>query len=102
MYDIVSILNRLVYLDVLLSMPWNPNSKKIAELLLAGQTTPDWLRIWVRDSELKLEALLHIVTIGELLGNTAAWIKDIHFQKRGLPHAHYMFSPTYRQVCKSF
>ncbi len=75
--------------DLFITFTCNPKWKEITDTLLSGQTTKDRPELVTRVFNLKLDALLKDIKDG-VLGNVIAKIWVIEFQKRGLPHTHFV------------
>jgi hypothetical protein len=76
--------------DIFLTMTCNPNSQEIQDALLPGQTSQDRPDIAVRVFRAKLEMMKEMLTKKNILGVVKAYIYVVEFQKRGLPHAHFL------------
>ena len=55
-----------------------------------GQTPQDQPDLVARVFKMKKDELIHDLTTGGIFGQTLAFLWDIEFQKRGLPHAHIL------------
>ncbi|GFR82078.1 DNA helicase PIF1, ATP-dependent [Elysia marginata] len=75
--------------DMFITVTTNPNWKEITDHLLEGQHPHDRLDLLVRVFRLKLKQTMHALKNG-CLGSVDAWLYNIEFQKRGLPHAHIL------------
>jgi hypothetical protein len=75
--------------DLFITFTCNPKWKEITDTLLSGQTAKDRPELVTRVFNLKLDALLKDIKDG-VLGNVIAKIWVIEFQKRGLPHTHFV------------
>ena len=73
--------------DLFVTMTANPTWPEIEAELLHGQTANERPDLVVRVFHAKLKSLLHEIT-HNALGDWAAHLYTIEFQKRGLPHAH--------------
>jgi len=76
--------------DFFLTMTCNPNWEEIVRELEPGQTPQDRPDLVVRVFKAKLEDLKHQLFHKHILGVVAAQVHVIEFQKRGLPHAHFL------------
>ncbi|XP_022846349.1 uncharacterized protein LOC111369096 [Olea europaea var. sylvestris] len=88
--DAMSLVQRYDKPDVFLTMTCNPNWPEIkCELKHSDeiQNRPDLL---VRIFRAKFEELKTDLVKRKLLGPIAAYVYVIEFQKRGLPHAHFL------------
>ena len=73
--------------DLFVTMTANPAWPEIEDALLHGQTASDRPDLVVRVFHAKLQSLIKDIKQGAL-GDMAAYLYTIEFQKRGLPHAH--------------
>ena len=71
-------------------MTCNPHWPEIIEQLLPGQTPQDRPDIVARVYHAKLLDLQDFVITKEFFGKVAAWAHVTEFQKRGLPHEHFL------------
>ncbi|KAK1694682.1 hypothetical protein QYE76_011379 [Lolium multiflorum] len=71
--------------DIFLTMTCNPNWDEINRELYPGQTPQDRPDLVVRVFRAKLEELQK-----DILGKVKAHVYVVEFQKRGLPHAHFL------------
>jgi hypothetical protein len=76
--------------DIFLTMTCNPSWEEITRELEPGQTPQDRPDVVVRAFRAKLEDLKHQLFHNHILGVVAAHVHVIEFQKRGLPHAHFL------------
>jgi len=76
--------------DIFLTMTCNPNWQEIQDALLPGQTPQDRPDIVARVFRAKLEMMKYMLTKKHILGVVKAWVYVVEFQKRGLPHAHFL------------
>ena len=74
--------------DLFLTMTADPNWPEITEALLPGQTTADRPDLVVRVFRKKAEEIRDDLFKRGYLGQTAACVWTIEYQKRGLPHMH--------------
>jgi hypothetical protein len=58
--------------------------------LLPGQTPQDRSDLVVRVFHAKLQELKHRLTKHDILGKVRAYVYVVEFQKRALPHAHFL------------
>ena len=77
--------------DLFVTYTCNPKSREITENLYNGQTAADRPDLIVRVFDLKLKEFIKDITKRDLLGRITAMTYVIEFQKRGLPHAHFLF-----------
>ena len=76
--------------DLFITMTANPHWPEIAAALLPGQKTMDRPDLITRVFKLKLRSLLDDILKNGYLGQPAAHMYVIEFQKRGLPHVHIL------------
>ncbi|GAA0170149.1 hypothetical protein LIER_43868 [Lithospermum erythrorhizon] len=76
--------------DIFLTMTCNPNWPEIKERLQPGEEAHNWPGLLARVFKAKLNILNDKIMSGEIFGAVALVIHLIEFQKRGLPHAHFL------------
>ncbi|KAK1644706.1 hypothetical protein QYE76_062511 [Lolium multiflorum] len=76
--------------DIFLTMTCNPNWDEIKRELYPGQTPQDRPDLVVRVFRAKLEELKNKLFQKDILGKIKAYVYVVEFQKRGLPHAHFL------------
>ena len=76
--------------DFFITMTCNPNWEEIKKELLPDQNPEDRPDIVVAVFKQKLDALMNDLIKGGILGNVAAYLYVVEFQKRGLPHVHIL------------
>nr|XP_045089630.1 uncharacterized protein LOC123497280 [Aegilops tauschii subsp. strangulata] len=76
--------------DIFLTMTCNPKWEEITNELLPGQTAHDRPDIVARVFYGKLEAMKDPLLKKIVLGVVVAYVYVVEFQKRGLPHAHFL------------
>lgn len=76
--------------DIFLTMTCNPNWEEIVCALEPGQTPQDRPDLIVRVFKAKLKDLKKQLFKKHILGKVIAYVYVIEFQKRGLPHAHFL------------
>ncbi|XP_021986145.2 uncharacterized protein LOC110882430 [Helianthus annuus] len=76
--------------DVFLTMTCNPKWPEICDNLHVGQTATDRPDLVSRVFRAKLEDLKDQLFKKHVLGEVKAYVYVIEFQKRGLPHAHFL------------
>ena len=76
--------------DIFLTMTCNPKWFEILKELLPGQTAADRPDLVTRIFCAKLEDLKDQLFQKNILGTVIAYVYVIEFQKRGLPHAHFL------------
>ncbi|XP_021721927.1 uncharacterized protein LOC110689445 [Chenopodium quinoa] len=77
--------------DLFVTMTCNANWAEIKAELEPGETAQDWPDLVARIFRAKLIALKKKIKKDKVFGEVAAMIYVVEFQKRGLPHAHFMF-----------
>ncbi|KAJ9541417.1 hypothetical protein OSB04_027923 [Centaurea solstitialis] len=79
-------------------MTCNPNWPEILQELLPGQTPQNRPDLVARVFRAKLEDLKDQLLNKHILGKVGAYVYVIEFQKRGLPHAHFLMimKPEYK------
>src|SRR6266542_3377052 len=87
--------------DYFLTMTCNPNWEEITGELEPGQMPQDRLDVVVRVFRAKLEDVKQQLFHNHILGILAAQVHVIEFQKRGLPHAHFLLimQSDYKLTC---
>ncbi len=76
--------------DLFLTFTCNPRHKDIVDNLLERQTASDRPDIVARVFKVHLEELMKDIRQKHVLGVPVAHIYVIEYQKRGLPHAHFL------------
>nr|GEV12429.1 vacuolar protein sorting-associated protein 36 [Tanacetum cinerariifolium] len=76
--------------DIFLTMTCNPNWPEIMKNLYEGQTAQDRPDLVTTVFHAKLEYLKYKLFTKHILGVVASHVYVIEFQKRGLPHAHFL------------
>ena len=76
--------------DIFLTMTCNLNWQEILDNLYPGQTPQDRPDLVARVFRAKLEAMKEMLLKKHILGVVAAYVYVVEFQKRGLPHAHFL------------
>ncbi|CAH1421261.1 unnamed protein product [Lactuca virosa] len=84
--------------DIFLTMTCNPNWPEIKNELLPWQTAQDRPDLVSRVFRAKLEDLKKQLFTKHVLGVVGSYVYVIEFQKRGLPHAHFLLimMPPYK------
>nr|XP_016509877.1 PREDICTED: uncharacterized protein LOC107827294 [Nicotiana tabacum] len=88
--DAIALVQRFGIPDIFLTMTCNPCWPEIQENLLStdkAQNRPDLVS---RIFQAKLEELKKDILKRQIFGKVAAFMYTIEFQKRGLPHAHFL------------
>lgn len=76
--------------DLFITMTCSPHWEEITRELGPGQTPQDRPDLVARVFKAKLEDLKDLLFKKKLFGEVAAHVHVIEFQKRGLPHAHFL------------
>ncbi|PWZ25377.1 ATP-dependent DNA helicase PIF1 [Zea mays] len=88
--DAMALVRKFGKPDIFLTMTCNPNWDEIRRELLPGQTPQDRSDLVVRVFHVKLQELKYRLTKQDILGKVRAYVYVVEFQKRGLPHAHFL------------
>ncbi len=88
--DAMAIVRHFRKPDLFITFTCNPYWKEIQDALLPGQSAYDRPDITSRIFRIKLNELIHDVTVKGVLGKAIAHVYTIEFQKRGLPHCHLL------------
>jgi ATP-dependent DNA helicase PIF1 len=99
--DAMALVRKFGKPDIFLTMTCNPNWDEIRTELLPGQTPQDRSDLVVRVFHAKLQELKHRLTKHDILGKVRAYVYVVEFQKRGLPHAHFLLimQRKYKLTC---
>jgi hypothetical protein len=73
--------------DIFLTVTCNPNCQQIQDVLLPGQTPQAKLDLIARVFGSKLKMMKEMLTKKHI---PCVYVYVVEFQKRGLPHAHFM------------
>jgi hypothetical protein len=86
---------------IFLTMTCNPNWDEITQNLYPGQSVQDRPDLVVRMFRAKLEELKNLLFKKHILGKVKAHVYVVEFQKRGLPHAHFLLimEQRYKLTC---
>ncbi|KAL4568181.1 hypothetical protein LXL04_023788 [Taraxacum kok-saghyz] len=76
--------------DIFLTITCNPGWPEITDYLEPGQDAQDRPDLVSRVFRMKLEDLKDQLLIHHILGKFRAYVYVVEFQKRGLPHAHFL------------
>ncbi|KAL4564666.1 hypothetical protein LXL04_028734 [Taraxacum kok-saghyz] len=76
--------------DIFLTITCNPGWPEITDYLEPGQDAQDRPDLVSRVLRAKLEDLKDQLLIRHILGKVRAYVYVVEFQKRGLPHAHFL------------
>ena len=87
--------------DIFLTMMCNPNWDEIKNELYPGQTPQDRPDLVTRVFRAKLEAMRKMLMEKDVLGKVKAYVYVVEFQKRGMPHAHFLLimERKYKLTC---
>jgi hypothetical protein len=88
--DVMALVWKFGKPDIFLTMTCNPNWDEIRRELLPGQTPQDRPDLVVRVFHANLQELKHRLTKHDILGKVWAYVYVVEFQKRDLPHAHFL------------
>jgi hypothetical protein len=88
--DAMALVRRFGKPDIFLTMTCNPKWDEITRELYPGQTPQDRPDLIDRVFRAKLEELKHMLLKKDILGKVRAHVYVVEFQKRGLPHAHFL------------
>jgi hypothetical protein len=88
--DAMALVRRFGKPDIFLTMTCNPNWDEIKRELYPGQTPQDRPDLVVRVFRAKLQELKDRLLKKDILGKVRAHVYVVEFQKRGLPHAHFL------------
>ncbi|PWZ41852.1 ATP-dependent DNA helicase PIF4 [Zea mays] len=99
--DAMALVRKFGKPDIFLTMTCNPNWDEIRRELLPDQTPQDRPDLVVCVFHAKLQELKHRLTKQDILGKVRAYIYVVEFQKRGLPHAHFLLimQRKYKLTC---
>lgn len=76
--------------DLFVTYTFNPNCREIKENLLPGEIVADRPDLVSRIFYLKVQELLEDLTKRHVLGKMIAFMAVVEWQKRGLPHLHFL------------
>ena len=99
--DVMALVRKYGKPDIFLTMTCNPNWDEIRQLLLLGQTAQDRPDLVTRVFRAKLEVLKNKLMKNDILGKVRAYVYVVEFQKRGLPHTHFLLimKRKYKLTC---
>ena len=99
--DAMALVRRFGKPDIFLTMTCNPNWDEIKRGLYPGQTPQDRLDLVVRVFRAKLQQLKDRLLKKNSLRKVRAHVYVVEFQKRGLPHAHFLLimDRKYKIMC---
>lgn len=98
--DAMTLVQKFGKPDIFLTMTSNPNWPEIKELLMPQEESQNRADLVVRVFHAKLEQLKEEVFKKHIFGEVAAYTYVIEFQKRGLPHAHFLI--ILKAQCKMY
>jgi hypothetical protein len=90
--DAIAINNEFGNPDLFITFTCNPEHPDIIKCLREGESTNDRPDIVARVFRLQLKQFMKEMIQDGIFGKIIAHIKVIEFQKRGLPHAHVLFT----------
>jgi hypothetical protein len=88
--DAMALVQRFGKPDLFITMTCNPQWEEITKELAPGQSPQDRPDLVARVFKAKLEDLKDLLFKRKLFGEVVAHVHVIEFQKRGLPHAHFL------------
>uniref|UniRef100_K3YCB4 ATP-dependent DNA helicase n=2 Tax=Setaria italica TaxID=4555 RepID=K3YCB4_SETIT len=88
--DAMALVRKFGKPDIFLTMTCNPNWDEIKNELYPGQSPQDRPDLVSRVFRAKLEELKKMLMEKDILGKVRAFVYVVEFQKRGLPHAHFL------------
>ncbi|GAA0158474.1 hypothetical protein LIER_38661 [Lithospermum erythrorhizon] len=86
--------------DLFLTMTCNPNWPEIKERLKPGERSQNRPDLLARVFKAKLSIMNDKIMSGKIFGQVASVVYVVEFQKRGLPHAHFLIilKPTFKYM----
>ncbi|KAL6648338.1 hypothetical protein ACP70R_012562 [Stipagrostis hirtigluma subsp. patula] len=99
--DAMALVRKFGKPDIFFTMTCNPNWDEIKRELYPGQVPQDRPDLIVRVFRAKLEAMKKSLFEDDILGKFRAYVYVVEFQKRGLPHAHFLLimQSKYKLIC---
>uniref|UniRef100_K3Y1Y3 ATP-dependent DNA helicase n=1 Tax=Setaria italica TaxID=4555 RepID=K3Y1Y3_SETIT len=99
--DAMALVRKFGKPDIFLTMTCNPNWDEIKNELYPGQSPQDRPDLVSRVFRAKLEELKKMLMEKDILGKVRAFVYVMEFQKRGLPHAHFLLimQSKYKITC---
>nr|XP_009786690.1 PREDICTED: uncharacterized protein LOC104234759 isoform X2 [Nicotiana sylvestris] len=88
--DAISLVQRFGIPDLFLTMTCNPLWLEIKEYLLSTDEAQNRLDLISRVFRAKLEELKNDILKRNIFGKVVTFMYTVEFQKRGLPHAHFL------------
>ena len=89
-YDAMALVTKFGKPHLFLTITCNPKWPEITENFFPGQKSERRPDLTVRVSYLCLKELLEDITKNNIFGEVKAYVGVIEFQKRGLPHGHFL------------
>ena len=77
--------------DLFITCTCNPKWIEIQRELLPGQSVYDRHDLLARVFHQKVKSQMNLIVKGRIFGRILCWMYTIKWQKRGLPHVHYLF-----------
>ncbi|GAA0147726.1 hypothetical protein LIER_36573 [Lithospermum erythrorhizon] len=98
--DLMALVQEYGRPDIFLTMTCNPNWLEIKERLQPGKEAYNRPDLLARVFKAKLNILNEKIMSGEIFGEVASVVHVIEFQKRGLPHTHFLIilKPTFKYL----
>ncbi|KAL4559204.1 hypothetical protein LXL04_031338 [Taraxacum kok-saghyz] len=88
--DAMALVQKFGKPDIFLTITCNPNWPEIKDHLMSHEETQNRADLVVRVFHAKVEQLKHELFKNNIFGDIVAYTYVIEFQKRGLPHAHFL------------
>ena len=88
--DAMTYVRKYGHPDLFITMTCNPNWPEIKNSLLPGQEPKDRPDLVARVFRLKIKKMLEMLKTDMIFGKPRAWLYSVEWQKRGLPHAHFL------------
>ncbi|CAH1429893.1 unnamed protein product [Lactuca virosa] len=88
--DAMALVQKFGKPDLFLTLTCNPNWPEIRQHMMAHEETHNRADLVVRVFHAKLELFKNEILKKNIFGKVAAYTYVIEFQKRGLPHAHFL------------
>ncbi|XP_075101610.1 uncharacterized protein LOC107762085 [Nicotiana tabacum] len=92
--DAIALVQHFGKPDIIFTMTYNPSWPEIKEHLLATDETQNRPDLVSRVFRAKVEKMKTDILKRNIFGKVAAFMYTIEFQKRGLPHAHFLIILT--------
>ena len=77
--------------DLFITCTCNPKWIEIQRELMPGQSVYDRHDLLARVFHQKVKSQMNLIVKGRIFGRILCWMYTIEWQKRGLPHVHYLF-----------